>query len=52
MTVVRRFVILVLGMTGMLAVFVGTAHAFGLVTPNHCEPLARSKRTSEVERQA
>jgi hypothetical protein len=38
MRAVRRFVILLLGMSGVLAVFVGAAHAIGVVPANHCEP--------------
>jgi hypothetical protein len=38
MRLVRRYVILVLGMSGVLAVFAGTAHAIGVVPANHCEP--------------
>jgi hypothetical protein len=39
MRVVRRFLILLLGMSGLLAVFAGAAHAIGVVPANHCEPL-------------
>jgi hypothetical protein len=47
MKVIRRFVTLLLGMSGVLAVFAGTANAIGVVPANHCEPFADSTRTSE-----
>ena len=40
MNVLRRSVILLLGTSGVLAVFAGAAHAIGVVPANHCEPFA------------